>query len=224
MSGMNDKLLDQLEERFEKQSFVPMGAEGAAAPPPMDPAGGAAMALPPGMPPMDPQMMGGAPPGMPPMPGGDPAAMGMDPAAMGGAPAEGGEQVSVSMDDLRRMVQEMGGATAGSDPAAPAPAGADVKGRKVQPEELSNKLDALSTRFDQLIGALTGGEMGVQPAPPPDALAGADGSMAAPPEETAPAPPLDEMMGAPKAANLNDAVSRSVAGIAARLRAKLQQE
>jgi len=168
---------------LKKEGFVPMGPQGATAPPPMDPM--AAGAPPPaagGMP-MDPAM-GGAPPPMDPAMGGapppmDPAAGGappMDPAA-GGAPPPG-QPVMVSLDDLMQlfaMIQE-GGAPGGEEPPveeAPAP------NEEKAPEGGRNTADAideLSGKLDQLIellgGAVAGAEVppGAGGAMPPEAM------------------------------------------------------
>ena len=103
----------------EKRGFVPPG--GGA--PPMDPAmmGGA----PPGGPPMDPSMMGGAPPGGPPM---DPSMMGgappMDPAMMGGAPPMGpppmGPPAAPPGDPAAAAAPPANGAAGGSKKIDPA--------------------------------------------------------------------------------------------------------
>jgi len=96
-----------------KQAFMPPEAGGGA--PPMDPSmmGGAPPgAIPPGgAPPMDPSMMGGAPPGaMPPgamPPSGAPP---MDPSMMGGAPPMDPAAAAVTGGDpaeqIRSVVQE----------------------------------------------------------------------------------------------------------------------
>ena len=80
------ELLRSAKASLTKEAFSPVTPEAqaaAAAPPPPG--------MPPGMPPMDPAMMGGAPP--------------MDPAMMGGPPPEGEEDVvKVSMDDLKALV------------------------------------------------------------------------------------------------------------------------
>ena len=108
-----------------KQAFMPPEAGGGA--PPMDPSmmGGAPPgAMPPGgAPPMDPSMMGGAPPGAMP-PGGAPP---MDPSMMGGAPP---------------MDPSMMGGAPPMDPAAAAGAGGDPTEqiRSVVQEELQKAL------------------------------------------------------------------------------------
>jgi len=128
---LDHNVLKAARTNLYKEAFNPMTPEaqaaaaqqGAAPPPagaapPMDPA---MMGMDPAMagaaPPMDPAMMGGAPPM-------DPAMMGMDPAMMGGAPpmdpammgmppedpAAAGTPVTLNLEDLKAVLQEIGGA------------------------------------------------------------------------------------------------------------------
>jgi hypothetical protein len=184
---IDHKLLKEARENIQKEAFNPMTPEaqaaaaqqGAAPPPPgaappmdpamMDPAmmGGAppmdpAMA---GMP-MDPAMMGGAPPMDPAMMDPammDPAMMGMDPAMMGGAPpmdpAAAGTPVTLTLEDLRTVMKEIGG---GEGPEA-----------EGEPKRATNKqiMEELAS-VREMVSALAAG-MGIQ-LPAGDVGAGAD--------------------------------------------------
>jgi hypothetical protein len=141
MEKLNRKLLTNV-----KQAFVamPAGADPMAGAGPVAgggmmtqaqaaPMGGDPAAM--GGMPMDPAMMGGAPPMDPAAMGGDPAAMGgapMDPAAMGGMPpmdpammggdpaAMGGEpppgQITMSAQEFTEILQTLVGAVGGAKP------------------------------------------------------------------------------------------------------------
>lgn len=185
---------------LKKEGFVPMGPQGATAPPPMDPmaagapppAAGGGMPMDPSMGgapppaggmPMDPAMGGGAPPPMDPAAGGgappvDPTTGApMDPA--GGAPPPG-QPVMVSLDDLIQlfaMVQEggmPGGEAPGGGEEAPAPNEAEKpKGGR----STADAIDEMSGKLDQLIEILGGAAGGGMPPgaegamPPPEAMA-----------------------------------------------------
>jgi len=134
-----------MDQNGVKQSGVPMGG---GAMPPMDPSmmgGGAGM-------PMDPSMMGGA---MPPM---DPSMMGgaaaMPPAAPPAAP--GGQAVTVSLDDLRQLLQEAQGGAGGTTEKGP-----DGDTSKVTAADIMDRLESLEMMVGSLAQALVGGEAGL---------------------------------------------------------------
>jgi hypothetical protein len=153
METINHALLRSV---LQKTAYVPP-APAAPPMPPMDPSmmGGA-----PPMPPMDPSMMGGAPP-MPPM---DPSMMGgmppMDPSMMGGAPPpmdpsmvgglpgepapEGGQQVTLSIEDLRAILAE---ATQSAAPEKKS------SGRTTN-TELAERIDGVEMMLASLLNAM----------------------------------------------------------------------
>ena len=110
------------------------------------------------MPPMDPAMMGGAPP----MPLIDPATgmpidpatgMPIDPAMMGGAPPEAGDDVvKVSMDDLKALVEEVVGEK-----------GSDKPSRRATNSQIMDKLTELESILSALVGAPPPSEVGLMP-------------------------------------------------------------
>lgn len=106
---LNHNLLKNARAGIQKLAFNAMteeaqmaAAQQGAAPPPAG---------------MDPAMMGGAPPMDPAMMGMDPAMMGMDPAMMGGDPAAmgmedpaaAGTPITLTLEDLQQVVQELTG-------------------------------------------------------------------------------------------------------------------
>jgi hypothetical protein len=183
---IDHKLLKEARENIQKEAFNPMTPEaqaaaaqqGAAPPPPgsappmdpamMDPAMAgmpmdpamAGMPMDPAM--MDPAMMGGAPPMDPAMAGMpmDPAMM--DPAMMGAPvedPAAAGTPVTLTLEDLRTVMKEIGG---GEGPEA-----------EGEPKRATNKqiMEEL-TSVREMLSALAAG-MGIQ-LPAGDVGAGAD--------------------------------------------------
>jgi len=156
-----------------KTSFVPGGEYKAAQGGPPPPGG-----MPPGPPPpgggappgMDPAMMGGAP-GMPPPPGGmlppggpmppgmDPMAGGMPPGGPGGAPPVEGQPITMSMEDLVALFEQIQGQE-GTGEGDNEPTTTNVKlGEKM--ERIEGKMDEIASMLGQLMGV--GGEGGSPP-------------------------------------------------------------
>lgn len=132
---------------FDKQAFVPMDQNGAAA------AGG-------------PPQGGGAPQGSPSPQGGPPP--GADPAAGGGAPPVGapggGGAVQLNMADLQGLMQQMmqqqqaqaGQPAPGGAPGAAPAAGAKKGGKGGDIAELSTKIDTMLDKLNVLLGWFAG--------------------------------------------------------------------
>jgi hypothetical protein len=166
-----------------KNAFVPMGAQGATAPPPMPPGmdpmammmGAAGGGMPPagGAPPMDPSMMGGAAPPMDPsMMGGappmDPSMMGApppaDPAAAGAAPPAEPPPPPATSDEIRGIIQEELQNALGS---LMTPADEQLEqDRPLKLEAIQAQLDDMAGKVDELMENLGGGmppEAGMPP-------------------------------------------------------------
>jgi len=120
----------------------PMGAPMAGAPPMGPPPGGDPMMG--GAPPMDPMMGGAPPPGGDPMMGGAPPPEGELPpeamaalaGAMGGGGQEDGRTITLSVDELIRLIEGIVGATKGKRTAA-APTDAAPEAAAPAPDPLA---------------------------------------------------------------------------------------
>jgi len=160
--------LDKLNMQMKKAGFLAAGAP--------DPTMAADPSMMGGMPPpMDPMMMGGgAPPPMPMDPsmmGGAPLPMPMDPTMMGGSlpmPEPTGETVTVSLDDLRRLFEEV---SSGGDGEKK-----ETKSEDSAPsQDLSAKVDTIARKLDDLLTLLTSSQDPYMPIGEPDQLAGMGG-------------------------------------------------
>jgi len=170
------KKLKEARQAIRKLAFTPLTPEAQAA----------AAAPPPGAP-MDPAMMGGAPPMDPAMM--DPAMMDpamMDPAMTGGPPPPADNMVQVNMDDLKALMEEVVGE-------------GTTKRKRATNNQILDKLEELQGMLEVITGpAVPQAEIGSVPpgeageAPPDDIaamLSSITGGGGAPPPIAPPPPP-----------------------------------
>ena len=171
---LNNRILRENYESFRRLvEYTNAGPSGVMAeagdenqPDPMaggDPAMGGAPSGPDPMAGGDPSMGGGMDPAMgggdPGMMGGDPSMGGGDPGMMGGDPSmEGGEAQPPQGFSPQGGEQEQLGATPETDPNQEEEEVIDVDDLTNSQEETEKKIDALSDKFERLIGMLDGFE------------------------------------------------------------------